>query len=54
MGRKKRVRKGTQRKMHKRMVTGKKPMSAEQKEARKKIRETQRNAQLEKNKANKK
>ena len=42
MARKKRVRKNTQRKMHKRRITGKKPMSAEQKELRKKQKETDR------------
>ena len=44
MGRKKRIRRNTQRNMHKRMITGKKPMGTEQKEARKKIREAQKAA----------
>jgi hypothetical protein len=39
MGRKKRVRKNTQRGMHKKFITGKKPMSPERKAERKKIRE---------------
>jgi len=39
---KKRIRRNKQRNMHKRKIVGKKPMSSEQKEERKKIRETQR------------
>jgi hypothetical protein len=38
----KRKRKNTQRGMHRKMISGKKPMSDEEKEARKKIKETQR------------
>jgi hypothetical protein len=42
MPRKKRVRNNKQRGMHKKMITGKKPMSTERKAERKKISETQR------------
>ncbi len=55
MARKKRVRKNTQRNMHKRLITGKKPLSTEQKELRKKAREEDRKrtkAVLEKTKKN--
>jgi hypothetical protein len=41
MGRKKRVRKNKQRGMHKKMLTGKKPMSEERKKELKKRKETQ-------------
>lgn len=44
MSRKKRVRKNKQRGMFKKQITGKKPMSSEQKAERKKISETQREA----------
>ncbi len=44
----KRIRRNKQRNMHKRMIVGKKPMSAEQKEIRKKIREAQRKSALNK------
>jgi len=41
MGRKKRIRRNTQRNMHSRMITGKKPMSIEQKKVNKEAREAQ-------------
>jgi len=53
MARKKRLRRGTQRRMHRRKITGRKPMSAEQKEIRKKIREAQSAAQKKINEAKK-
>ena len=47
MSNKRRVKKNKQRGMHRRLKTGKKPMSPEQKEARKKMIEAQRAANLE-------
>ena len=47
MATRKRLKDNKQRGMHKRMTTGKKPMTKESKEARKKIREAQRAANKE-------
>lgn len=47
MATRKRLKKHKQRGMHKRMTTGKKPMSEETKEARRKVKEAQRAAAKE-------
>ena len=53
MTKKKRIRKNTQRRMHLRSITGKKPMTTAQKAERKEKRETQRAAALAANEAKK-
>ncbi|MBT4376798.1 hypothetical protein HOD29_05475 [archaeon] len=54
MTKKKRIRKNTQRRMHLRSITGKKPMTTAQKAERKEKRESQRAAALAANEAKKK
>lgn len=54
MGNKRRLKKNKQRGMYRRMKRGKRPMTLEQKEARKKMKETQRAAALAANESKKK